>query len=46
MVMAVTMPVIVLVGGLLDDRGLGGAELQPCGPLIGCDSHSTRTTLT
>jgi hypothetical protein len=30
MVMAVTMPVIiVLVGGLLDNRRLGGVELQP-----------------
>jgi hypothetical protein len=29
MVMVVTMPVVIVVGGLLDNRGLGGAGLQP-----------------
>jgi hypothetical protein len=46
-VMTVAVP--VLVGGLLHDGRLGGGELQPYVPLIGCDSQSTPgpgTTLT
>ena len=44
-----TMAVPVLVGGLVHDGRLGGGELQPYVPLIGCDSQSTPgpgTTLT